>query len=334
MATVKKFTELEVWQLANQLQLKVFSVSSTALLKNDFALKDQMNRSSGSIADNIAEGFGRGGRLEFIQFLTIARASASELQSQLIRTLSRKYISQEVYDELSELADKTGSKIGAFIKYLNKSDLKGPKFLGRNNNLKQLTDQKTIEKQEMIRDINQVDQTVSVQNEKRKTRNCSNEKLETRNGSNAKQETRNSFEKPQTPNLINTVKAATPLGTYPHARRFGDLLFLSGIGSRQASDNKIPGLELDADGNIIKYDIEAECHSVFANVKAVLEASGSSWDKIIDVTVFLTNMKTDFPVYNKVYATYFQDVQACRTTVEVKSLPTPIAIELKVIATI
>ncbi|MEO5945951.1 MAG: Rid family hydrolase [Chitinophagaceae bacterium] len=134
--------------------------------------------------------------------------------------------------------------------------------------------------------------------------------------------------------IINTKNASTPLGAYPHARKAGNLLFLSGIGSRNPKDNSIPGLELDADGNIIKYDIEAECHSVFVNIKAVLEASGSCWDKIIDVTVFLTNMKKDFPVYNKVYAEYFTSVQACRTTVEVKSLPTPIAIELKVIATI
>ena len=134
--------------------------------------------------------------------------------------------------------------------------------------------------------------------------------------------------------IIKTDSAASPLGAYPHARKVGNLLFLSGIGSRQASDNKIPGLELDREGNIIKYDIEAECHSVFANVKAVLEASGSSWDKMVDVTVFLTNMKKDFPVYNKIYGEYFAGVEACRTTVEVKSLPTPICIELKVIATI
>ena len=134
--------------------------------------------------------------------------------------------------------------------------------------------------------------------------------------------------------IIHTDKASKPLGAYPHARRVGNLLFLSGIGPRDPKDNSIPGLELDNDGNIIKYDIEAECHSVFANVKAVLEASGSSWDKIIDCTVFLTNMKKDFPVYNKIYGDYFTSVQACRTTVEVKSLPTPIAIELKVIATI
>ncbi|NOT52757.1 MAG: RidA family protein [Chitinophagaceae bacterium] len=136
------------------------------------------------------------------------------------------------------------------------------------------------------------------------------------------------------PDIIHTDKASTPLGAYPHARKVGNLLFLSGIGPRNPKDNSIPGLELDKDGNILKYDIEAECHSVFANIKAVLEASGSSWDKIIDVTVFLTNMKKDFPVYNKIYAAYFTSVQACRTTVEVKSMPTPIAIELKVIATI
>ena len=134
--------------------------------------------------------------------------------------------------------------------------------------------------------------------------------------------------------IIQTENAAKPLGAYPHARRVGNLLFLSGIGSRSAKDNTIPGLVQDAAGNIVSYDIEAECHSVFANVKAVLEASGSSWEQMVDVTVFLTNMKKDFPVYNKIYGEYFKDVQACRTTVEVKSLPTPIAIELKVIATI
>ena len=137
-----------------------------------------------------------------------------------------------------------------------------------------------------------------------------------------------------TQDTINTSNAAKPLGAYPHARRVGNLLFLSGIGSRSAGDNTIPGLEIDSEGNILKYDIAAETHQCFANVKAVLQASGSSWDRIVDVTVFLTNMKNDFAVYNKIYAEYFTSVQACRTTVEVKSLPTPIAIELKVIATI
>lgn len=134
--------------------------------------------------------------------------------------------------------------------------------------------------------------------------------------------------------ITYTESASTPLGSYPHARRVGNLLFLSGIGPRNPKDNSIPGLEQDEKGNIIKYDFEAECRSVFANVKAVLSAAGSSWDKIVDVTVFLTNMKKDFPLYNRIYNEYFDNVQACRTTVEVKSLPTPISIELKVIATI
>ena len=135
-------------------------------------------------------------------------------------------------------------------------------------------------------------------------------------------------------NIIKTKKAATPLGAYPHARRVGNLVFLSGIGSRNAKDNSIPGLILNERGEIMQYDISAECHAVFANVKAVLEASGSNWEKIVDVTVFLTNMKDDFDEYNKIYGEYFKDVQACRTTVEVKSMPSPIAIELKVIATV
>jgi 2-aminomuconate deaminase len=134
--------------------------------------------------------------------------------------------------------------------------------------------------------------------------------------------------------IIRTENAAKPLGAYPHARRVGNLLFLSGIGPRSAKDNSVPGLVQDENGTIVTYDIEAECHSVFANVKEVLQASGSSWNKIVDVTVFLTNMKKDFPVYNRIYGEYFTGVNACRTTVEVKSLPTPIAIELKVIATI
>jgi 2-aminomuconate deaminase len=135
-------------------------------------------------------------------------------------------------------------------------------------------------------------------------------------------------------NIIHTGNASKPLGAYPHARRLGNLLFLSGIGPRSPRDDSIPGLELDSSGNILKYDIEAECHAVFANVKVVLEASGSSWEKIVDVTVFLTHMKQDFPIFNKVYEQYFKEIQACRTTVEVKSLPTPISIELKVIASI
>ncbi len=131
---------------------------------------------------------------------------------------------------------------------------------------------------------------------------------------------------------IETDKAPKPVGLYPHARKVGNLLFLSGIGPRHVADNSIPGNEYDEQGNLIKYDIAAQCHSVFKNVKAVLEASGSQWENLIDVTVFLTNMKDDFEIYNKLYAEYFKDAQPCRTTLEIKSLPTPIAIELKCIA--
>lgn len=133
---------------------------------------------------------------------------------------------------------------------------------------------------------------------------------------------------------FSTEKAPAPVGLYPHARRVGNLLFLSGVGPRMAGTGKIPGLELDAEGNILKYDIQAECESVFQNVRTIVEQAGSSWDKIVDVTVFLTNMKDDFKAYNQEYAKAFADNQPCRTTVEIKSLPTPIAIELKCIAVI
>jgi len=132
---------------------------------------------------------------------------------------------------------------------------------------------------------------------------------------------------------ISTEKAPMPVGLYPHARRVGNLLFLSGIGPREAGTNKIPGNVYDEKGNVVKYDIEAQCYSVFKNVRTVLEASGSSWEKLVDVTVFLTNMKDDFETYNKLYAEYFKENQPCRTTVEVTKLPTAISIELKCIAT-
>lgn len=135
-------------------------------------------------------------------------------------------------------------------------------------------------------------------------------------------------------NSIHSNKAPEPVGLYPHAKRAGNLLFLSGVGPRERGLDKIPGVELDEKGNIISYDIETQCHAVFRNVRYILEEAGSSWDKLIDVTVFLTNMKDDFPVYNKLWAEYFKDNQPCRTTVEIKSLPTPIAIELKCIAMI
>ena len=133
---------------------------------------------------------------------------------------------------------------------------------------------------------------------------------------------------------INSSKAPEPVGLYPHARRVGNLLFLSGVGPRERGMKKIPGVELDEHGNIVSYDIEAQCHSVFRNIKYILEDSGSSWENIVDVTVFLTNMKDDFKTYNKLYAEYFKDNLPCRTTIEINCLPTPIAIELKVIATI
>ena len=136
------------------------------------------------------------------------------------------------------------------------------------------------------------------------------------------------------PESIESSKAPEPVGLYPHARRVGNLLFLSGVGPRERGTKKIPGVELDERGNITSYDIEAQCHSVFRNIKYILEDSGSSWDKIVDVQVFLTNMKDDFKTYNKLWAEYFSVNPPCRTTIEINCLPTPIAIELKVIATI
>ena len=137
---------------------------------------------------------------------------------------------------------------------------------------------------------------------------------------------------------VSASNAPKPVGLYPHARKVGDLLFLSGVGPRvansNANDSEVPGLELDHNGNFKAFDFEAQCRSVFDNVNAVLKASGSHWDNLVDVTVFLVNMKRDFHVYNKVYAEYFKDNQPCRTTVEISSLPTPIAIELKCIATL
>ena len=133
---------------------------------------------------------------------------------------------------------------------------------------------------------------------------------------------------------IHSSKAPEPVGLYPHARRVGNLLFLSGVGPRKRGSKDIPGVTLDAQGKIVAYDIETQCRSVFENVRTILEDAGSSWDKLVDVTVFLTDMQRDFAAYNKIYAEYFKDNQPCRTTVQVTALPTPIAIELKCIATI
>lgn len=133
---------------------------------------------------------------------------------------------------------------------------------------------------------------------------------------------------------ISTDKAPKPVGLYPHARRVGNLLFLSGIGPRTPGTDEIPGLKLDKNGNYLDFDFEAQCRSVFDNVRIVLEESGSSWANLVDVTTFLVDMKRDFQTYNRIYAEYFKDNQPCRTTVAINALPTLIAIELKCIATI
>ncbi|NNF52490.1 MAG: RidA family protein [Gammaproteobacteria bacterium] len=133
---------------------------------------------------------------------------------------------------------------------------------------------------------------------------------------------------------IHAGDAPDPVGKYPHARRCGNLLFLSGIGPRQSGSDEIPGLVRDAQGSIVDYDIEAQCRAVFANVRSVLEEAGSGWDKLLDVTVFLTDIRRDFAKYNALWAEYFPGPAPCRTTVEISRLPTPIAIELKCIATV
>ena len=134
--------------------------------------------------------------------------------------------------------------------------------------------------------------------------------------------------------VVHSDKAPRAVGHYPHARRVGQMLFLSGIGPRSATDNSIPGNVLSEYGSLLSYDIVAQCHSVFANVRAVLEASGAQWGDLVDVTVYLTDMARDFPAYNKVWAEYFPDAATapCRTTLGITALPTPIAIELKCLA--
>jgi 2-aminomuconate deaminase len=134
---------------------------------------------------------------------------------------------------------------------------------------------------------------------------------------------------------IESSRAPEPVGAFPHAKRVGDLLFLSGIGPRVRGSKEIPGVTLDPAGNIVSYDIETQCRAVFENVRLVLEDAGATWTDIVDVTVFLTNMKKDFPIYNRIYAEHFagpDKPNPTRTTIEILSLPTPIAIELKVIA--
>ena len=134
---------------------------------------------------------------------------------------------------------------------------------------------------------------------------------------------------------FESSRAAEPVGAFPHAKRVGNLLFLSGIGPRVRGSKEIPGVTLDGAGKVASHDIATQCRAVFENVRLVLEDAGASWNNIVDVTVFLTHMKDDFPIYNKLYAEYFAGEgkpNPSRTTVEVTALPTPIAIELKVIA--
>jgi 2-aminomuconate deaminase len=136
---------------------------------------------------------------------------------------------------------------------------------------------------------------------------------------------------------IESARAPEPVGAFPHAKRVGDLLFLSGIGPRVRGSKEIPGVTLDASGNVASYDIETQCRAVFDNVRLVLEDAGATWSDIVDVTVFLTDMKKDFPTYNRIYPEYFAGPgkpNPTRTTIEVGALPTPIAIELKVIAAV
>jgi 2-aminomuconate deaminase len=137
------------------------------------------------------------------------------------------------------------------------------------------------------------------------------------------------------PESFESSRAPEPVGAFPHAKRVGNLLFLSGIGPRVRGSREIPGVTVDSGGKVASYDFETQCRAVFENVRLVLEDAGASWTDIVDVTVFLTNMKKDFPIYNKLYAEYFAGEgkpNPTRTTVEVTALPTPIAIELKVIA--
>ncbi len=139
--------------------------------------------------------------------------------------------------------------------------------------------------------------------------------------------------KPEPQDIISST-APEPVGAFPHAKRVGSLLFLSGIGPRVRGSKTVPGVTVNDDGDVVSYDFESQCHAVFKNVRTVLQDSGASWDHIVDVTVFLTDMKRDFPVFNRIYADYFASNQPTRTTVEVNRLPTPIAVELKVIASV
>lgn len=132
---------------------------------------------------------------------------------------------------------------------------------------------------------------------------------------------------------VVSARAPKPVGAYPHARRVGELLYLSGIGPRTPGTDVIPGVRRDATGEVVDYDIELQTRAVVANLRTILEDAGSSLEQIVDVTVYLTNMKRDFEGFNRVYAELLGRIAPTRTTVGVDSLPTPIAIEMKVVAT-
>lgn len=134
--------------------------------------------------------------------------------------------------------------------------------------------------------------------------------------------------------IFRSARAPEPVGAYPHARRVGDLLFLSGVGPRQPGTRTIPGVTLDGDGRVVAYDIEVQTRAVFENVRLILEDAGSGWDRLVDVTVYLTDMQADFAAYNRLWAEYFPHNPPCRTTIGISALPTPIAIELKCVATV
>jgi 2-aminomuconate deaminase len=136
------------------------------------------------------------------------------------------------------------------------------------------------------------------------------------------------------PESVHSRRAPDPVGAYPHAKRFGNLLFLSGVGPRKPGSNDIPGVEFAPDASVASYDIRAQAESCFENIRIIIEDAGASWENILDVQVFLTSIRDDFQAFNEVYAKWFGDVRPARTTVEVGALPTPINVELKVIAAI
>ncbi|MGY6587152.1 MAG: RidA family protein [Wenzhouxiangella sp.] len=133
---------------------------------------------------------------------------------------------------------------------------------------------------------------------------------------------------------IHSSTAPEPVGAYPHARRVGNLLFLSGLGPRIPGSNEVPGNRYDADGTLVDYDIAAQTEQLVSNLDQVLEAAGASRNQLVDITVFLTDMKRDFKTFNEIYRKHFSDAAPCRTTVEINALPTPIAVEFKCIASI